>query len=180
MSTDLANFKSWYAEVLAGLYGNRNAGLAIFMLSLPLAERYLRQKCGLGPETDFDDRCIQELRVMFPVLPDAQTARQFWTVYRNGFLHQATLSRHTRKGTALPVGWLTHDIALPVKVEADGSFWVNPVLFSQQIVREIESNFAIFAGAGTTAPPLPTTVTHVAAPSGLNVPPVNISTRGGT
>ena len=117
---------------------------------------------------------------MFPALPDVKTARLFWTVYRHGFLHQATLSRHTMRGTALPVGSLTHDIAVPLKVEADGSFCVHPVLFSQQIVREIESNFTVFVGAGTTAPPLPTTVTHATASGGLVVPPVNISTRGGT
>src|SRR5690349_7539021 len=109
--SDLDNFKAWYADVLTTLYPMRNAGIAVFMLSLPLAERYLRQKNNLGPDAVLDDAFMKSLCAIFPVLQDVRTSRQFWTVYRHGFLHQATLSTCTRSGAALPVGWLTHDIA---------------------------------------------------------------------
>lgn len=179
MDNNYNNFKSWYADVLSSLYGNRDAGLVVFMISLPLSERYIRQRAGLCPDADLNDACMQHFRSIFPVLPDVQTVRQFWNVFRNGFLHQATLSRITRRGTALPAGSLTHDISEPVQVESDGSFCVHPVLFSQRIISEIECNFAMFVGASTTSPPLPTTVMYVGAPNGLAVPPIIISTKGG-
>jgi len=31
--SDLINFKAWYADVLKTLYPDRNAGIAVFMLS---------------------------------------------------------------------------------------------------------------------------------------------------
>jgi len=178
MSTDLQNFRAWYANVLAGLYGNRDAGLAIFMLSLPLAERYLRQRAGVGPDDLLDDRFMDELVRLFPVLADALTARDFWAAYRHGFLHQATLSCVARSGRSLRRGALTHD-APDALVVASDEFCVNPVLFSQRIIGEIESNFVVFVGAGTSAPPLPQTVVQVSSGAGLAIPPATISTKGG-
>jgi hypothetical protein len=92
-------------------------------------------------------------RGVFLALPDDATARHFWNVYRNGFLHQATLSLKTSKGNALPVASLTHDVPVPVTIEADGSFVIQPVLFSRRVVQTIEANFNTFAGVGTPAPP---------------------------
>jgi hypothetical protein len=173
--SDLDNFKAWYADVLKTLYPNRNAGIAVFMLSLPLAERHLRQKNNLGPNAPVDEAFMSSLCVIFPVLRDAATARQFWNVYRNGFLHQATLSTCTRKGATLPVGWLTHDIADAIQIRPDGSFCVHPVLFSEAIVREIEKDFAVFAGVGTGAPALAT----VANLDPVTIPSTYIGTRTG-
>lgn len=179
MSEDYINFKSWYVDILSSLFDTREAGLVVFMISLPLAERYFRLKANLSPNDDLNDQFMKHLCTLFPNLKDIPTARQFWNVYRNGFLHQATLSQKTRGGTALPSGSLTHDIQEPVQLEADGSFRVHPVKFSQQIIKEIEDNFTIFAGSGTLAPSLPTTVVYVGARNGLEVPPTIISTKGG-
>ena len=154
--SDQDNFKSWYVDVLAMLYPIRNAGIAVFMVSLPLAERYLRQKNSLGPDASLSDGFMRDLVRLFPALRDVKTVRQFWAAYRHGFLHQATLSLSTNKGAALPVGWLTHDMSDPVQIRDDSSFCVHPVLFSQAIIREIEANFAIFSGATAGAPPLMT------------------------
>ncbi|HRI39984.1 MAG TPA: hypothetical protein PLO50_15620 [Nitrospira sp.] len=168
MSDHFANFKSWYTEVLAKLYTDRNTGLVVFMISFPLVERYLRQKSGLDPNQDLSNQFMNEFRKIFPVLRDDAMARQFWNVYRNGFLHQAALSRSTRRG-ALPAGALTHDISDAIKLERDGSFLVNPVLFSQRIVREIEEDFSTFVGANSTAPAFPTVVLHVLPVAGTTV-----------
>lgn len=176
MSSELENFRAWYVGVLDTLYPNREGGIAVFMISLPLAERYLRQKNQLGPEMMLNDAFMDSFRAVFPVLQDVQAARSFWNVYRNGFLHQATLSMHTRGGAALPGGWLTHDMADPIQIRNDGSFCVHPVLFSKRIVSEIEADFAVFAGVTAGAPPLPvvTRLDPVTIPSsylGTRTPP---------
>jgi hypothetical protein len=97
---------------------------------------------------------VTGLIAILPALRNVATARQFWAVYRHGFLHQATLSALARGGAALPVGWLTHDTANPFEIRSDGSFQVHPVLLSQEIVRAIEADFAAFAGTAAGAPPL--------------------------
>ncbi len=121
MNEDLANFKAWYADVLTALYPNRDAGIAVLTLSLPLAERYLRQKNKVAPRSDLTDACITSLIAILPALRDVATARQFWAVYRHGFLHQATLSAVARGGASLSVGWLTHDTVEPFEIRPDGS-----------------------------------------------------------
>jgi hypothetical protein len=178
MSKELAYFRERYVDVLTLLYPHRNAGIVIFKTALPLLERYLRQKNGLRPDQDVDDRCMRTLVGLFPALPDKRTAWDFWRVYRNGFLHQATLSLKTGKGRSLPAGSLTHDIASAIHIEADGSFVVHPELFSKQVIQAIEGDFAVFAGAGTPAPQLLQVVAIVSpATGGIDVPPVILSTR---
>lgn len=179
MSTDLTNFRSWYADTLALLAPHRDCGIAMFMITLPLLERYLRQKNGRRPAENLNDSCMATLRGLFPTLINNPAAWQFWNVYRNGFLHQATLSLQSKSGTELPTGWLSHDKPRPLLVESDGSFWVNPVLFSEVVVQTIESDFAVFSGASTPAPPLPTVIAHVAPDTGEAIPPVYLGTKGG-
>jgi len=45
----------------------------VLMISMPLLERYLRQKNGRTPEQQLDDACMSTLCDIFPVLPDAAT-----------------------------------------------------------------------------------------------------------
>ena len=173
MDNHLKNFRAWYIKILEDLCPKRDAGIAILMISLPLLERYLRQKNSLRPENPLNDGCMDTLRSVFPALPDRATAWTFWQVYRNGFLHQATLSMSTRKGAALPAASLTHDMTSPVAIEADGSFVLHPCLFSQHVLRAIEAEFAIFAGTGTPTPQMPTVVATV-NPTGVTV----LNTKG--
>jgi hypothetical protein len=180
MTEHLRHFRAWYVKTLESLYPVRDAGIAILMISTPLLERYLRQKNKRTPDDQLNDACMDTLRSIFSVLPDRAAAWRFWQIYRNGFLHQATLSLRTRAGTALPSSELTHDIAQPLAVRADGSFVLQPVLFSRRVVETIEGDFATFVGAGTPAPRLPEVVAYVCASSpGLIVPPITLSTRGG-
>lgn len=162
-------------DVLAGLYPNQNAGIAVFMISLPLAERYLRQKRNVGPDRDLTDDCMSDLVNIFAALQGVPTARKFWATYCHGFLHQATLSTSTRSGTPLPVGWLTHNMSEAVQIRPDGSFCVQPVLFSQTIIRMIEADFAVFAGIAAGAPPLP----NIERLDPVTIPSNYIGTRGG-
>jgi hypothetical protein len=174
-ATTLDQFKAWFEDVLAMLYPHRNAGIAIFMISLPLAERYLRQKSNLGPDADLNDDFMRRLVKIFSALRDETTARQFWIAYRHGFLHQVTLSTSTRRGATLPTGWLTHDIAEAIQIMTDGSFCVHPVLFSQKIISEIKGDFATFAGTVAGAPPL----ARVESFHPITIHSTPIGTRGG-
>ena len=122
------------------------------MISLPLSERYLRRKHNLKPDDHMSEAAMGGLYAMFPTLGTPAQARVFWNVYRNGFLHQATVSRSTKGGASLPDGWLTHDVAESIRVEPDGSLTVNPVLLSKTIIRIISADFAAFEA---DAPPLP-------------------------
>lgn len=162
MATDFENYKSWYADTLLKLYPDRNSGFVILMVVFPLLERYLRHKNGLSHRDNLTHGCMDELSKMFPALRDRKTARNFWNVYRNGILHQVTLSRQNHSGSAIPVGWLTHDIQLPVLVESGGSFWVHPVLFSKHVLQIIEKDFGIFERTSAVSTHLPKVKSHPA------------------
>jgi hypothetical protein len=178
MDQDRSNFKAWYADALELLYPKREHGVAAFMISLPLLERYLRQSNKLSPDDNLNAGCWRTLRALFPTLPSDEVAKDFWTAYRHGFLHQATMSLRAKSGPTLPAASLTHDIVIdPVTVNRDGSFVVHPVLFSKLVVRTIEVNFAVFVGDGSSAPPLPKIVATAAPTDGMNVPPINSNTR---
>ena len=165
MDEDRRNFKAWYVDVLESLYGTRAAGIAVLMISAPLLERYLRQKNGRAPEQSLDSPCMEMLRGIFPTLRDAATAWNFWRVYRNGFLHQATISLKTQAGVRLPAGALTHDVSVAITVNPDGSFVLHPDLFSRRIVTTIESDFPTFVGTGSSAPPPPQVVAYASPTS---------------
>jgi hypothetical protein len=68
MDSDRKNFHAWYVKTLESLYPERNAGIAILMISTPLLERYLRQKNGRTPDDQFGGGVIHQ-----PVLnPDSK------------------------------------------------------------------------------------------------------------
>lgn len=154
MKAHSENFKAWYIDVLTSLYPSRDAGFAILMIAFPLLERYLRQKLQLPAQAPLQDPFYNELIKVFPQLPDIPTAKNFWQVYRNGILHEVTLSKQNRRGNQMPVGWLSHDKAM-VSIESDGSFCIHPVLFSKHVVQTIETDFAVFEGTTTSQSPLP-------------------------
>jgi hypothetical protein len=172
MSSNFDNFKACYIQVLEGLYNSRDAGIAVLMISLPLLERYLRRKHNLASKDDMTDVAMGGLCAMFPALGAVAQARAFWNVYRNGFLHQATVSRSTKSGASLPGGWLTHDIAEPIRLETDGTFTVNPVLFSKMVLGTISGDFGVFEA---DAPPLP----QVARRDPITIPSTYVGTGNG-
>ena len=136
--------------VLESLYPNRDAGFVIVMVALPLLERYLRQKAGLAPQANLSDVFYDELLRLLPELQTPAKAKEFWQVYRNGLLHEVTFSLQTRGGTAMPVGWLSHDRPR-ISIEPDGSFWLNPVDFAKTVVAVIEADFTTFEGSAMAA-----------------------------
>jgi len=149
-----SNFEAWFVDVLASLYETRSAGFAVMTLTLPLLERYLRQRCGLGAERSVNDAFRQQLVSLFPPIVTRTNAGRFWSIYRHGMLHQVSPSR-SQGGAALPHGFLSQDIAGPVRIDPDGAFCVHPMLFSKRVVEAIRSDFATFSGTAGGAPPLP-------------------------
>ena len=155
MNAHRANFDAWYKKVLDLLYPDRNAGFAILLIAFPLLERYLRQRTGHTSDQSLSDAFFDELLRLFPPLKTSATARNFWQIYRNGLLHEITLSRQARKGAPMPVGWVSHDKPL-ITIETGGGIWINPVEFAQQVIATIEADFATFEGALAFSARLPT------------------------
>lgn len=143
MATAIENFRAWYVDPLRILYPNKKAGFPILLIVFPLLERYLRQRVQLPGHDKLTDAFFDALVQLFGELKSRQIARTFWTAYRHGLLHEVTLSRSTRRGSALPVAWLSHDMPL-FTVDAKGDYWLNPVPFATRIIETIESNFGVF------------------------------------
>jgi hypothetical protein len=147
MSEHHDNFNKWFREPLDRLYGDEHAGFAILMISLPLLERYLRQKSGVCESPSVDSRFHDGLAKMFTSL-ERKTAEKFWKIYRHGLLHQATLK--TEDGI-LEVG--VHNDTSPTilvsKIPEGLKFSVSPVSFSKKVIEEIESNFETFMAEGS-------------------------------
>jgi hypothetical protein len=161
MTAAYENYRAWYADLLPKLYDSEHAGFAILMVTFPLLERYMRQRNRLAPQDSLNDKCWNDLRSLFPVLADNQKASQFWSVFRNGILHQVTLSREKPDLSPLPVGFLGQERCAPVEVKADGSFWVQPVLFAKQVLSAIEKDFATFEDTTSAGTPLPKVIQYV-------------------
>jgi hypothetical protein len=155
MNTNKENFKLWFCNVIESLYGNKNAGFSILMLTFPLLERYLRSKSNTPENSVLGPPFYDELVKLFPVLKDNVdniTAKNFWQVYRNGILHQATLSQRDNKGIKMPDGWLSGE---KKDIEIDqGAFWVNPVEFTRRVIDIIDKDFSNFEAPGSSSHPL--------------------------
>ena len=147
------------------LYPYRDSGFAILMIIFHILERYLRNKNGLSHKDNLNDGCMVELRNLFPMLPSNDGAWKFWNIFRNGILHQVTLSREKRSGQPLPEGWLSHDIDSAIQIETDGSFLIHPVYFGKTIIERINNDFITFEQGSAVATKLPKVKTHPTATS---------------
>lgn len=161
MKENYDNFVNWFKEPLISLYNNEHAGFAIVMLSLPVLERYLREKSGVCEKKNLDERFYKEFLKMFPSVKDTPSVRTFWRVYRHGLLHQATLRAD---GTVISAA--VHGGA--AEIEFDGKvFTVSPVKFSEYVVKTIEGDFGTYEGPGSPDHP-PPRVDEASGRSGWN------------
>ncbi|MDD2763691.1 MAG: hypothetical protein PHE83_06920 [Opitutaceae bacterium] len=174
MSTNRQNYELWYAKILRDLSGNGDAGFAILLISLPLLERYLREKSGVY-EGSLNSNFYLKFRQIFPAIQDDATAEKFWHVYRNGLLHQVTLSRKNRSGLSMPDAWLSSEVA-SVTVDAQGDFWVHPAKFAEIVLSTIEGDFTMFEGGSSPNHPFPV-VSGISNGTGA-VPPYDIPPTG--
>jgi len=165
-STDIDNFKSWYADVLIKLFPDREAGFAILMISFPLLERLLRNRSNLLPVNHLTDVFYSELHKFLPELQTVDAAKKFWNTYRNGLLHQVSMSKQNKNGDALPVGWLSHDKP-GISVDEHGRFWIHPVDFAKRVLNEVNSDFTTFS-IKPSKQPLPNKFRLFASTKGTN------------
>jgi len=150
-SENRANFKLWFARILADLAKDPHAGFATMMIALPLLERYLRQKTSNFEEPPLSPAFRNELVCCFPNLKDEAGAKDFWSIFRHGVLHQGTF--RCLKNGAGASGTLAN-CAEAVEVDASGNFVVNPVKFAAAVVKLIEDDFVTFEGCGSPHHPL--------------------------
>ncbi|MGV8057787.1 MAG: hypothetical protein AB2L12_07180 [Smithellaceae bacterium] len=159
MNRNKENFKLWYRDIIESLYDNESAGFAILMLTFPLLERYLRSKSKLSDKDSLNDIFYNALVKLFPALKDNKTASLFWNVYRNGILHQVTLSQQDRKGNMMPDGGVSGDIKESIKFTSN-HFYVNPAEFAKKVIYTIDEDFLTFEALGVSGnPPLPSVQT---------------------
>jgi len=145
MSENLDNFSKWFKRPIGCLQKNTDAGFIILMVSLPLLERYLREKTENFEKPTLDDKFYHEFVNLFPSVGDPKAARKFWEIYRHGLLHQATLK--SPNGT-VQAG--VHNAAQDIQVGYDSEgcvFTVSPVKFSNKVLETIESDFPTFEAA---------------------------------
>ena len=153
MNENEMNFQKWFKQPLSNLYSNPNAGFIILMISLPLLERYLREKSKTF-EASLKDEFFYELITIFPALKELPVAKKFWEVYRHGLLHQATLKV---RDLSLSVGVYnsTDEIIHGYNNNGD-NFCVSPNAFSNRIILTIENDFATFEGNNSPKHPMST------------------------
>jgi hypothetical protein len=148
MATNKDNFNLWFRTTIKSLYDKEHVGFPILMLTFPLLERYLRVISGLKETDRLNDIFYKNLGTKFPAVNDVETAKNFWQVYRNGLLHQATFSKRNLKNIEMPDGWLSGEISCAVKIDSDGHFWVNPVEFAEIVLDTIDKDFGNFEALG--------------------------------
>jgi hypothetical protein len=144
---DRKNFETWFVGPLERLYPEvEQFGFIIVMVTLPLLERYLRQKKNLGTE-GYNKKFFGALEELFPdLLGQTET---FWKPCRNGLLHRGTFNG--------PGIRLVRDMNRPIEVNRDDPanivFHLDPVAFAQKVLATITGDFEVYATSLTS--PLP-------------------------
>jgi hypothetical protein len=154
MNNNLCNFQKWFKEPLSSLYANIDAGFIILMISLPLLERYLREKSHAYQVDRLPENYFSELVKIFPDLHNVDVARKFWRVYRHGLLHQATLQvKDPSTILSVSVHNEAREIEYGYSSEGD-TFCVSPINLSKKIISLIEADFQTFEGINSPNNPL--------------------------
>lgn len=149
-------FRKWYQEPVAELQKLEGAGFPQMLIALPLIERYLRQKSGIGEATSLSDPFFKELKVVFPELDSENIdAKSFWQVFRNGLLHQVTMSQKPIRSTPAPPGALTYNDKMIKCDPGTGMILVNPTDFADRVLDTIKNDFGTFEGSHSPNHPLP-------------------------
>lgn len=142
MNVNLQNFQSWYKRILEKLYDEPHAGFPILMITFPLLERYLREKSQNYEEYKLNDKFHDELIKIFPELNTRENSKKFWKIYRNGILHQATLSSQDKTLS----GCLTK-LNDSIRVDIGETIYIYPNNFSKKVIKTIEEDFKTFVAA---------------------------------
>jgi hypothetical protein len=115
------------------------------MITFPLLERYLREKSQSYEENNLNNKFHEELIKIFPELNTFENSKKFWKIYRNGILHQATLSSQDKKLR----GCLTK-LSNSIHIDIGGTIYIYPKNFSKKVIMTIENDFNTFIAAHST------------------------------
>jgi hypothetical protein len=160
MTTNQQDFQRWFKRPLEELYKNPDAGFIILMVTLPLLERYLRQRSGVGHGELRGSTFYRELLKLFPALPDESAAMAFWEVYRHGLLHQASGKLVSKKAGNFEEVSIHNNDTWPIIAFDYGAkgkiFQVHSVMFSKHVIASIEADFVSFEAPLSPENPLST------------------------
>jgi len=148
-------FRRWYKEPIETLIANEHAGFAVLTLTLPVLERFTRNRAKIGPEENLpkSSEFYKELVRLFPGFKYPDYAFEFWRLYRHGLLHQATLNGKCT--------FIKDDG--PLVQYWNGAFTVSANKLAKRVLSIVGNDLSTFEGSG---PPLPT-VTLSSARSGV-------------
>jgi hypothetical protein len=141
---DRGNFEAWFVQPLKCLYPQVEPfGFIIVMVTLPLLERYLRQKEDI--QTDLKQQFYIALEELFPDLSGQRDeSRKFWKLCRHGLLHRGTFNASESHCI-----YLVRDLGEAVVVNrADPKnivFKLDPVAFAQKVLTTILGDFETYA-----------------------------------
>ena len=161
MTDHKKNFRNWFVDALDPLRRDGNAGFIFAFVSLPLLERYLREKSGVGEATTLPTQFFVELGKLFPEIAGREDS--MWHCYRNGLLHQAAFSEEKRRHgivVMLNAALSGHD-KRPIYYDISGSFYMNPLEFFERVKNTILGDFTTYLGPLSSRHRLPT----IASPS---------------
>lgn len=151
-------FDQWYATPLKYLNVYEHGGFAVLMISLPLAERYFREKSGCNERISLTDSFYDEFIKVFTNLSRSD-AQSFWKIYRHGLLHQATFKKDTSPGVISPAPWITsaqHSSQAIITINhTTNEIIVLTKEFSEKILSTIKSDFPSFLAPGAPNHPTP-------------------------
>jgi hypothetical protein len=151
------NFRKWFVDALDPLRRKGDAGFIFAFVSLPLLERYLRQKSGAGEAIRLPPQFFVELGKLFPEIAGRED--RMWHCYRNGLLHQAAFSQQKRRQgmvVVLNAALSGHD-KRPIYYDISGDcFYMNPEEFFDRVTNTILGDFAAYLGSLSPAHRLPT------------------------
>lgn len=152
-----AYFFGWFEKPIRALQSMPDCEFGILTLTLPLLERYLRETSG-AKEGDLNDKFYDDLLVVIPELGTKIDAKNFWHIYRNGFLHQCTFSaeRKSKKGPVImSYGAISGHVPILEFRAVDDSFYVNPSPLADRVLEFIRTDLLTFAATGSPNHPPP-------------------------
>lgn len=152
VNENLRNFRRWYKKAIILLQGHRAFGYPLLCISLPLLERYLRQKSGIYQRSSLNNQFYGQFLKLFPEIRNIDEAKDFWVSYRHGLLHQAAPKM---RGPGSRRAAVSHDYCLIRRDDRRNLFIINPKKFSSRVVDIIENDFSTYEGTGSFDHPLP-------------------------
>jgi hypothetical protein len=146
--TPEAQFRQWFVDSMKPLRDDGHSGFIFMLTAFPLLERYLRRKSRVPDGGKLTADFFTTLSQLFPEIGDRSA--DFWKCYRNGLLHQGTLSSNyynerRREWIQLPNTAISgHDPRPAYYIPEEDQFFANPIVFFDRVVEAILADFSTY------------------------------------